>query len=98
MSVNDTWSTFEQLLKQLINQHIPSKFLSGNKVDKPWISKEIKAHQRRRNKLFNRQKETGRPKNRHRYRQAKATTKRLERQAYWHYVEDLIEVGDPDQT
>ena len=41
-SVNDTWKLFEGKLKQLMNAFIPSKMLSGNKTNKPWISKEIK--------------------------------------------------------
>ncbi|KAH3811313.1 hypothetical protein DPMN_139723 [Dreissena polymorpha] len=58
MPANDT---FEQLLIQLMSQHIPSKMLSENKVNIPWITKQIKAHLRKRNKLFSRQKVTWRP-------------------------------------
>ncbi|KAH3699232.1 hypothetical protein DPMN_074188 [Dreissena polymorpha] len=79
MTVTDTWSIFEELLKRLMNQHIPSKMLSGNKVHTPWITKAVKALHRKRNELFARQKVTGKSKDRHTFIQAKATSQRLER-------------------
>jgi len=51
-NVNEIWKTFETKLKQLMEKHIPSKMLSGNKINKPWINKDLKSHIRRRNKLY----------------------------------------------
>ncbi|KAH3878134.1 hypothetical protein DPMN_002018 [Dreissena polymorpha] len=71
--------------------------LFENKVHKPWITKAVKVLHRKRNKLFARQKATGKSKDRHSYLQAKATSQRLERQAYWKYIENLIEEGDQEE-
>jgi hypothetical protein len=95
-SVNDTWSIFEKKIKALVSKFIPSKTISGNKIHKPWIDKNIKSLHRKRYKLYMKQKASQNTRDRRRYHQAKQETQRLERQAYWRYIENIIEVGDPD--
>ena len=58
-SANNTWTKFEEKLKELTNKHIPSKMLSGNKIKKPWMDRTVKAQQRKVKKLFAKQKHTG---------------------------------------
>ena len=55
-SANDTWTKFEEKLKELTNKHIPSKMLSGNKIMKPWMDRTVEAKQRKVKKLFAKQK------------------------------------------
>ena len=52
--------------------------------------------QRKVKKLFARQKQSGKQKDRKRYLHAKAQAQRQERQSYWKHVETLIELGDSE--
>lgn len=95
--VDHTWKAFENKLKSLISKYIPTKTLSGNKVQKPWITKTIKSLHRKRNKFHSKFTSTGSLKDRYQYLQAKKETQKQERQEYWRYIENLIEV-DPTNT
>ena len=79
--MNEIWKTFEIKLKQLMEKHIPSKMLSGNKINKPWINKDFKSHIRRRNKLYLRQKVSHKAEDRTKHLKVKTDTQRLERQS-----------------
>ena len=95
--VEELWTIFKTHVHSLIEKHIPSKMLRGNKIHKPWISKQVKALIRRRNKLFQRQKKSNSQKDIKLYKEAKAKLQRAERQSYWQFVENIVEVGDPSQ-
>ncbi|XP_062578472.1 uncharacterized protein LOC134240394 [Saccostrea cucullata] len=56
LSVDSCWELFKDTLLGVLEKHIPSKLMSGNKVHKPWITKEVKRKMRKRNKLFTKQK------------------------------------------
>ena len=86
-SANDTWTKFEEKLKELSNKHIPSKMLSaaGNKIKKLWMDKTVKAQQRKVKKLFAKQKQTGKARHRRQYLKTKSQAQKEERQAYWKY-------------
>ena len=96
-SVNKTWTQFEEKLKELTYKHIPSKMISGNRIRKPWMDKTVRSGHRKVKKLFAKQKKSGRHKDWRRYLHTKAQAQRQERQAYWKYVENLIELGDNEQ-
>ena len=95
-SANDTWTKFEEKLKEQTNKHIPSKMLSGNKIKKPWMDRTVKAQQRKVKKLFAKQKQTSKARHRRQYLKTKSQAQKEERQAYWNYVENIIELGDSD--
>jgi hypothetical protein len=79
-----------------MKKYIPQKTLRGNKNNKQWIDRNVKASIRKRNKLFQKQKSTKKPKDIKKYKEAKANAQRLQRKAYWEYVDNLIEIGNPD--
>ena len=81
--VEELWTIFKTHVHSLIEKHIPSKMLRGNKIHKPWISKQVKALIHRRNKLFQRQKKSNSQKDIKLYKEAKAKLQRAERQSYW---------------
>ncbi|XP_053389732.1 uncharacterized protein LOC128552710 [Mercenaria mercenaria] len=83
LDVNATWQLFEEKLKDLMDKHIPSKLVSGNKVSKPWINKLVKSNLRRVKKLYNRQKSTKKQGDREKYLKARSYTQKTERQQYW---------------
>ena len=94
--IDTLWTKFKGKIHQLMEKYFPQKQLRGNKVFKPWIDKHAKALQRKRNKLFKRQRATHRAKDISHFRQMKAKVQRAERQAYWKHVENIIDLGDPE--
>ena len=91
------WTLFKNKIHALMEKYIPSKLLRGNKLQKPWISREVKGLMRKRNKLFKRQRKTGNPKDIKHYKETKARLQKAERQSYWNFVDNIIEVGDPEK-
>ena len=90
------WTKFKGKIHELMEKYIPQKQPRVNKVHKPWIDKHVKALQRKRNKLFKRQRATHRAKDISHFRQMKAKVQRAERHAYWKHVENIINLGDPE--
>jgi hypothetical protein len=64
---------------------------------KPWISKEVKSLIRKRNKHYKKYKKTKDKMDLKRYKETKAHLQKAERQSYWKYINNIIEIGDPDQ-
>ena len=61
-----------------------------------WIDRNVKTSIRKRKTLFQKQKSTKKPKDIKKYKEAKANAQRLQRKAYWKYVDNLIEIDNPD--
>jgi hypothetical protein len=80
-----------------MNEHIPTKLIRGNKNKKPWISKEVKSLIRKRNKQYKKYKKTKDKIDLKRYKETKTHLQKAERQSYWKYINNIIEIGDPDQ-
>ena len=95
--VNKLWTIFKNKVHSLMDQYVPSKLLCGNKLQKPWISREVKALMRKRDKLFKRQRKTGRAQNIRHYRETKARLQKAERQSYWNFVDHIIDKGEPER-
>ena len=79
-----------------MKKSIPQKTLRGNKNNKQWTDRNVKTSIRKRNKLFQKQKSTKKPKDIKRYIEAKSNAHILQRKVYWEYVDNLIEIGNPD--
>ena len=95
-TVEDMWNQFRSLTSSLMKKHIPTKLLSGKKINKPWINKKIKSLMRCRDKLFRRMKKTKNEKDIRKYKDCKKAVQKQERQSYWTYINNIIEEGDPD--
>ena len=80
-----------------MEKFFPSKMLRGNKPQKPWVTKEVKCFRRKQKVLFKRQHKTGAAKDIQQYRETKARLQKAERQFYWRYIENIIEVRNPGQ-
>ena len=94
--IDTLWTKFKGKIHELMAKYIPQKQLAGNKVHKPWIDKHVKALQRKRNEVFNRQRATHCAKDISHFRQMKAKVQRAERQAYWKHEENIIDLKDPE--
>ena len=57
-SSEELWIKFRHVTTDLMKKYIPTKLLSGNKINKPWINKKIKSLMRCGDKLFRRMKKT----------------------------------------
>ena len=70
--------------------------IKGNKIKKPWIDRKIKSLMKRRDKLFTRMRKTKNETDVRKYKECKSTLQKAERQSYWAYVNNIIEIGNPD--
>ena len=66
-------------------------------IQKPWINKRVKSLRRKQKMLFKRQRKTSAGKDIRHYKETEARLQKAERQSYWKYHDNLIEVGDPGQ-
>jgi hypothetical protein len=76
-----------------MNEHIPTKLIRGNKNKKPWISKEVKSLISKRNKQYKKYKKTKDKIDLKRFKETKAHLQKTERQSYWKYINNIIEIG-----
>ena len=60
--VEQLWTRFKKKIYSLMESHIPAKTINGNKVNKPWISKQVKSLTRKCKKLFAKQRKTSKAK------------------------------------
>ena len=97
VDVEQLWSTFKDKIHTLMESYILSKILRRNREHKPWISRQVKTLLRKSNKLFQRQRRAGKVRDIRYYKETKARLQKAERQSYWQFVDNIIEVGDPDQ-
>ena len=95
-SAEELWTNFWRLTSTLMKKYIPTKLISGKKINKPWINKKIKFLMRCRDKLFRRMRKTKNEKDVRRFKDCKKAVQKQERQSYWSYTNNIIEVGDPD--
>lgn len=95
-SINELWTIFKNKLLLMMKQYIPQKQIRGNKNNKQWIDRTVRSAIRKRDKLFRKQKSTRNVKDIKKYKQAKASAQSLQRKAHWQYVDNLIEIGDPE--
>ena len=56
MTVDEVWDIFKNKVLDAVDQTVPSKMINNNKKRLPWITKEIKALIRKRNKLYQKKK------------------------------------------
>ena len=89
--------TFKNKVHLLMESRIPSKILRGNRIQKPWVSRQVKTLMRKSKKLFPRQRKTKKAKDIRQYKETKAHLQKADRQSYWQYVDNIIQIGDPDQ-
>ena len=90
------WNKFRSTVTDLMKKNIPTKMLNGKKVKKPWINRKVKSQMRRRDKLFRRLKKTKTESDIRKYKDCKMGVQKSERQAYWTYINGIIEAEDPE--
>ena len=71
-----------------MEKHIPHKTIRGDKKPKPWITKSVRAMHRKKDKILKKQKDISN------YKTMKARAQKAERQAYWNYLDLMLDFGD----
>ena len=56
--VEHLWMTFKNKVHSLMESHIPSKILRGNRVQKPWVSRQVKTLMHKSKEQFRKQRKT----------------------------------------
>ena len=97
-SAEQLWAKLRTLTTELMRKYIPTRLIKGNKLKKPWIDKKVRSLIRRRQKLFQRMRKTRNETDVRKYRECKRILQKSERQSYWSYVNNIIEVGDQDSA
>ena len=97
-SAEQLWAKFRTLTTELMRKYIPTRLIKGNKLKKPWIDKKVKSLIRQRQKLFQHMRKTRNETDVRKYRECKQILQKSERQSYWSYVNNIIEVGDQDSA
>ena len=94
MDIEVMWKKFKTTIQTLMEKHIPHKTIRGDKKPKPWINRSIRALHRKRDKLFKKQRSSKRSKDISNYKTMKARVQKAERQAYWNYLDKMLDFGD----
>lgn len=88
-TVEQSWNSFKSAINQGISKFVPIKRF-GEKKSLPWITQEIKRLVRKRDKIFQLQRRSGRSKDRHHFKQVKFLIQTKIRTAYDKYLQDLL--------
>ena len=94
LNCNDLWIFMKSKLLSLMKSHIPTKTIRGDRHHKPWITPHLKTLLRRLKNLHRKSNRSPDTSLRQRYLKAKATVQREQRQAYWQYINNLIDPPD----
>ena len=87
--VEEMWQSFRNHCKHIIEKHVPSK-LSSSRFHQPWINKKIKRLSKRKQRLYNRAKRSGKEKDWSCYNNLKKQQKLECRKAHNNYVSNII--------
>ena len=90
------WDKFHKTITDLMQKYIPTKILNRKKIRKLWINRKVKSQIRRRDKLFRRMRKTKNDSDIRKYKECKKAVQKHERQAYWTYINGIIEAEDPE--
>jgi len=89
-TVETLWETFITTLQKSIKTHIPHK-TTKTKDNSPWITAEIRHMIKRRDRLYKRKKKSNHTEDINKFKKCKHQVQRMLRQAYWTYIEGIID-------
>lgn len=87
--VEEMWQSFRNHCKHIIEKHVPSK-LSSSRFHQPWINKKIKRLSKRKQRLYNRAKRSGKERDWSCYNNLKKQQKLECRKAHNNYVSNIV--------
>ena len=87
--IDTNWNKFKKHILNTMEQLIPSRLVS-QKFAVPWINTEIKRMGKKKQRLYNKWKRTGRPEDREAFKSAKKEANKIIRKAHWDYVNKAL--------
>ena len=94
LSVEEYWNQFKKLISDLMAAHVPSKTIKNRPNFKPWISSKIKRILRKVKSVYKKARNSNSQRLHEKYKKLKADSQRLQRTAYWKYINSLFESSD----
>ena len=94
-SVSENYSSIENHLKKVLNTHVPSK-MSRIRSDVPWLTNELKRQCRRKQRLYNKSKKSGKREHKEAYSRMLKDTQSKLKQARWQYINGILQSGLED--
>ena len=94
LSVEEYWNQFKKLISDLMAAHVPSKTIKNRPNFKPWISSKIKRTLRKVKSVYKKARNSNSQRLHEKYKKLKADSQRLQRTAYWKYINSLFESSD----
>ena len=91
-SVDENYTTIEQHLKSMLNTHVPSK-MSRTRVDVPWLTQDLKKQCKRKQRLYNKSKKSGKAAHKLAYNQSQKDVQAALKRARWNHINGLLQTG-----
>lgn len=92
-SVEENWTVLRDVIINAANSHIPSKTIRPNK-DLPWMTTNIKRQIRRRKRVYNRAKRTGKPEDWQTFRSLRNHIRRELDKAQNTYIQGILNMDN----
>ena len=89
-SVDANYKTFKNFMEKVIKDNVPSKLLRSAKKNLPWITQGIRRMCRKKQRLFNKAKNSHKDKDWKTYKSLKKDTLKAIRRAHWQYVNNIL--------
>ena len=89
-NVEEKWNEFKKAIEDIMNEKIPKKMLSKSR-HVPWLSNSDKRKIRKKNRLYQKAKQTNSKEDREAYRQHKRATQKAIRTAHWKHVNTILD-------
>ena len=91
-SVNDNYVKFKTEVESLLDKFIPSK-LTSSRYSMPWFNSTLKRKCRKKQRLFNKAKKSGKSRHWQHYRSYKNETNKAIRRRRWDYINDVLQLS-----
>ena len=91
LNCNDLWTILKSKILSLMKSNIPTKTIRGDRPNKPWITPHIRTIRRKLSHLYRKSRQSSDTALRQKYLKVKAAVQREQRQAYWVYINNLID-------
>ena len=91
-SLDENYTAIEGHLKKMLDDYVPSRY-TRTRTDLPWLSPELKKECRRKQRLYNKARKTGKPEDMKKYKEAQKITQKAFKQSRWRYINGLLQTG-----
>ena len=90
--VETNYKAFVNHINSLMEEHVPSK-MTKSRFRTPWLTSSVKRMCRKKQRLFNRAKQSKRKQHWEAYRSHKKATLKALRRGRWDYINNILQLG-----